>query len=310
MDSVVERCRNAHSERDALCRIGCRAYHTAKVVAHNLLAEEVCALHQYAIHLDRRKTIFFELLVILVVAVVAIAVGVVGSGRERPLVVEGVVDNELIVYLCVVVGMVVVEAYDLVANDDFALGVVATILRHLLGRNACVREIYLRHATKREELHACATIVVARLERVRREVARCTLDIAVRGEVRQSSVDSPMTSEQSRREGNLLLCGVERAIRERCTTRELRCRRCRGHIERCSEGSCTCGRGTHATLQLHRAERRYQIGCVVPIYRVGLGIVHRHAIEGYIYACRVCATHSERGRAYACTALRRDNYRR
>ena len=118
-----------------------------------------------------------------------------------------------------------------------------------------------------------------------------------------------MSTQQTRRERELLLGGVERAVRHRRTPRKLRRDRCRSHIERGSEGSRTCGRGAHAALQLQRTDRRHQIGRIVPIDRVGLGIVHRHAIERHIDARGVATTHAERGRTNADTALRRDHNR-
>ena len=167
MDSVIERSRCTHSYHNTLCGVGCRCNQTTEVVAHHLLAQKVGTLNQSTPDLDRSNTIAGKPCIILIVAIVAVAVGVVSGGIQAPLVVENMAHDELIVYLCVVVGVVVVEAHHISVNYDFTLGVVATILRHLLCAQTRIGEIDLRHATKREKLYGGACIVVARLQHIR-----------------------------------------------------------------------------------------------------------------------------------------------
>ena len=148
MDSVVERCRYAHSNRNALGGVGCRCYNTSEIITHHLLADEVCSLHHCAIYLNRCNAILFELLVVLVVAIVAVSIGVMSCGVDAPLIVENMAYDELIIRLRVVVGVVVIVAYNLSIDDYLALRVVTAIFGHLLGCYTRVGESNLCHATK------------------------------------------------------------------------------------------------------------------------------------------------------------------
>ena len=83
--------------------------------------------------------------------------------------------DELIVYLCVVVGMVVeVTHYSILhlsaccrfIAPNLALGVVSTVALELLGANARIGQIDLCHTTEREELDTCAIFVVTNLKEV------------------------------------------------------------------------------------------------------------------------------------------------
>ena len=105
-------------------------------------------------------------MIVLVVAIVATAIGVVGGCIYTPLIVEDMAYDKLIIRLRIVVGMVVIVAHNLAVDDNLTLGVVATIFSHLLRSNARIGESDLRHTSKREELHHCIALVVACLEHI------------------------------------------------------------------------------------------------------------------------------------------------
>ena len=319
VNTIVERRRHAHRERQTLCGVVCRRHQTSKIVQHHLLADQIGTRNRRAIDHNRRQTILCKFLIVLVVAVVTVAIGVVCRSVQLPLVVDNMIENQLIIHLRIVIGMVVIETDNRIlvravsqrsVTPNLALGIVATILLHLIGRKTRIGQVDLCLATKREQLNHRATIVVARLEHIRCQIARRAIDITVRRHVRQTTLDSPMTAQQSRRQRQLLLCGVERAIRHRRTSCKLGRDRCRSHIERCSEGTRTRSRRSHTALQLQRADRRDQIGRIVPIDRMSLGIVHRYTIECHVDTRRIATTHTERGGTDTRTALRRDHHRR
>ena len=72
------------------------------MVAHDLLADQV-GLLDFGVEID----VFRQFRVVLVLLVVAVAVGIEGRGVERPTVVETVVEDELVVDLQIVVRLVV-----------------------------------------------------------------------------------------------------------------------------------------------------------------------------------------------------------
>ena len=89
-----------------------------------------------------------------------------------------------------------------------------------------------------------------------------------------------MAAHQPRRDVHGLFVGVVRSVRERDVAAELGFERGRGHIDRAAEGARAVGRDARAALDLHRADRRDEVGGVVPVHRVRVGVVHRDAVDG------------------------------
>ena len=117
--------------------------------------------------------------------------------------------------------------------------------------------------------------------------------------MREASVERPVSAQQPRREMHGLLVGVVRPIGERRRTAELSGERLGGHVDGTAERSGAVGRDTGATLDLHVADGRDEVGRIVPIHRMGIGVVHRHAVDRHVQTCGVRAAQPHRSAADA-----------
>ena len=159
------------------------------MVAHDLLADQV-GLLDFGVEID----VFRQFRVVLVLLVVAVAVGVEGRGVERPTVVEAVVQDELVVDLQIVVRLVVVIA-DVRSVGQYvragrglvlaAVVVAAAVALHVLHRDAVVGEVGFGLAAEREEFDHGPSVVVAALEQIGFQVGGAAVDVTVRADVRQ-----------------------------------------------------------------------------------------------------------------------------
>ena len=113
--------------------------------------------------------------ILLVLVIVAVAVGIEHRGVELPMVIETMVQNELIVDLQVVIGLVIVVVYmGAIGQDEWAVrGCILTriviptaIERHILARHAIVGKIGLCRATKRQQLNLGLVAIVAHLRHI------------------------------------------------------------------------------------------------------------------------------------------------
>ena len=309
MGTAVVAPRAAKGEIEVIRSVGRRGVHAAQMVAHEFFADQVPAYgdsfavavrHEIALVVGLvgqmvGEEVFEELGVVLVLLVVAVTVGVEGRGVQRPSVAQALAEDQLVVDLQVVVGLVVVEVHllplaVLAVPDAVGVGVrggvhaaavvTAAVETHLVARGAVVAEVGLGLAAERNQLEHRVAVVIAALEHVGGEGGPSAADVAVRGEARQACVHRPMAAHQPRRDVHGLFVGVVRSVRERDVAAELGFERGRGHIDRAAEGARAVGRDARAALDLHRADRRNQVGGVVPVHRVRVGVVHRDAVDG------------------------------
>ena len=119
-----------------------------------------------------------------------------------------------------------------------------------------------------------------------------------------------MAAHESRTDLQRLFVGVVGAIGKGRFARKFARHRGGGHIHRTAEGSRTVGRGSGTALYLDRSDRRSHVGRIVPIDRVALGIVHRHAVGCDIDARSIRTAQTERRTADAVAGIRSGDHRR
>ena len=150
---------------------------------------------------------------------------------------------------------------------------------HLLLRRARVGESRFGLAAERNQLEHRVAVVVAGLEHVGFEVRGSAVDVAFRADVRQPRVEGPVAAHQARGDVHGLLVGVVRAVGERRVAAEFGLQGVGRHVDRSAEGSRAVGRDAGAALHLHASHGRDEVGGVVPVHRVRVGVVHRHAVD-------------------------------
>ena len=313
MRTGVDAPRTAKRKVELLRGVVRNTLHTAHVVAHQLLANQIGLLG-----IVLRQAISNERRILLILLVEAIAIGVEGRGVHRPSVVETVRHEQLVVQLEVVVRLIVVvgnlrtvgQRKTTFGRGILAAIVVATTIKcHILLRHTVVGEVGLGLTTKREEFHDRIPVVVGSLHQIGAELGRGAINIAIRADVRQTSIQRPMATHQTRRNRYGLLLRVVGTIRERGVTAKLGRERSRRHRNSSAKGTRTVGRNTRTTLHLHRSDGRNQVGCVVPIHRVGIGVIHRYAVDRHIQARGICTAQAHRSTADTDTRLVRGNHR-
>ena len=167
---------------------------------------------------------------------------------------------------------------------------------HLLFRRARVGESRFGLATERDEFEHRVAVVIGSLEHVGLEVRGSAVDVAVRADVGEPCIHEPMAAHKSRGDVHGLLVRIVRAVGERCVAAELGLQGVGRHVDRSAEGSRAVGRDAGAALHLNGPHGRDQVGGVVPVHRVRVGVVHRHAVDRDVEARRVRAAQAH-GRA-------------
>ncbi len=118
-----------------------------------------------------------------------------------------------------------------------------------------------------------------------------------------------MATNEPRGDTHGLLLGVVRTVGERGIALKLRRKRSGGHRNRTTESTRAVGRKTCTALHLHRPDGRNQVGRVVPIHRVGVGVVHRNAVDRDIQTRSIRTAQAHRRTADADTRLVRSDHR-
>ena len=325
--AVVHIPRSAHREREMPRSVVGRRDDAAEIVVHGFTADEVGFGYFGAGYVDGGKVVFLQLLVVLVILVVAVAVGVVPCHVERPAVVETVADNQMVVDLQVVVLMVVVEADDppfrgspfvedriarsiVEVSVDFALGIVAAVFGHLVFRKTGIGEVHLGLAAERKHFDHGASAVITGLEHIGFQVGGSAVHIPVRSDMGNPCIQRPVSAQKTGRNLHGLPVGVVGAVGQRSRSVEDGRKRFGGHVYRAAESARAIGRSAGAALELERPDGRCQVGRVVPIDRMGFGVVHRHAVHGYVDAGGIRSAHPHRGAADARSRFGSRNHRR
>ena len=324
MGAGVVAPRTAEGEVELPRCVAGRGVHASEVVAHDLLADQVGA--DVGRQPGGKVEVFAEVGVVLVLFVEAVAVGVESRGVERPAVVEPVAHDDLVVDLQVVVRLVVVVidllpfGVSVVAVVDRVVAsvlgavhaarvVTAAVVFHFVFRHAVVGEVGFGLAAEREQFDDRPSVVVSGLEHIGLEVRRAAVDVAVRSDVRQAGVHHPMIAQQSRGDAHGLLVGVVRTVGERGFAAEVGPDGRRGHVHRTAESARAVGRDARAALHLDASHRGDQVGRVVPIDRMRVGVVHRNAVHRDVQARGVRAAEADRSASDPDARLVRGDHR-
>ena len=136
------------------------------MVVHSLLAYKVALFYLLAIDEKRWQCILLELAAALVLLVVTVALGVVQSHVKVKALGETVVNEQLQVRLCVVVGLsvIVMVGAGAVGEHVSATVVSAAIQLHLLLCGVVPCMVCLLLAAKGNEAYACAVAIICSLQ--------------------------------------------------------------------------------------------------------------------------------------------------
>ena len=185
-----------------------------------------------------------------------------------------------------------------------ATGVIgASVEALLILRGVVPGVIGLLNAVPGDKLHHSIVREVAALNKIAVQLRGGAIEITLRTDVRESSLNTPMIFEQTRSEAQRLLMRVIRTTRE--VKPEVRCHSdilCL-HIDCRAKGSCTIRRSTHTTLYLHRLHTTGKVAHIHPIELGALRIVHRNTVGSDVDAARISTTHAQRGIADAVTSI-------
>ena len=285
------------------------------MVAHNFATDHIglngCIVNTH-IHILEQRTL------ILILLVVAVAVGVESRCRECPAIREPMIYDQLVIDLQIVVGLVVViidvraigQNVWAVRGFVLSLGVVtAAVELHLLLGYTRIGEVGFGLTAERDELHRSARTVICSLQHIRLQIRRSAIDVAVRADVREACIDHPAIVHKTRSDVDGLFVGVVGAVREGSIASKSELRSCRCHTHRATESSRSVGRGTRSALHLHIAYGRDHVGRVVPIGRMGVGVVERHSVDRYVKSRGIRTTQANRCSADADTRLVGGNHR-
>ena len=295
--------RTAEREVEVAYRIGCRGVDASQVVAHDLFADQV-GLFDVALQVGVAR----KPCVVLVLLVITVPVCVERRGIHHPAVIDAVIEDQLVVDLQVVVRLVVVVVdvraigqYEGTVRGDVLPAVVvpASVALHVLLRDAVIGEVGLGLAAERYQFQHRIAVVIGTLEHVGFKIRGSAVDVAVRTDMGQACIHGPVAAHEARRNLHGLFVGVVRSVGERCRAVEIGRECLGGHVHRAAEGTRAVGRDACAALHLHRPYRRDQVGRVVPVHRVRVGVVHRNAVDRHVQARGVRAAQPYRGGADA-----------
>ena len=192
---------------------------------------------------------------------------------------------QLIMLLMVVVVLVIIETcFSLCVIIESTRIVATTIERLLIFRCVVPSHVGFLRTVEGDELHAGVVVEIARLQEIGVE-ARCgTVDVSITSNVRQSSLQTEMMVNQSCAEAQRFLVGTIRTYRGA----EVHVWFCidvlRQHVHRGTECTCTIGRGTDTTLNLHRLQAAGEVTHVGEIDERTLAVVEWHTVGGDVDA--------------------------
>ena len=243
-------------------------------------------------------------LTVLILLVVALALGVVQGSVEAPLVAEQLVEDELIVLLMVVVGLTVVVLHVAVLIPVHAARVVASAVEALLVfRSVVPGMVGALRTVEGKEFHHRVVSEVSGLKEVGVELRRGAVEVSFRPDVRQSALQSPVSAKQTGAETQCLLVAVVRSCAGVEADIGLSADVLGLHVQRSTEGTGAVGRGTGAALYLHALHRRGEVGHVDEVDLRALCVVDRHAVGRDVDAAGIHATHADGGVANAVAGV-------
>ncbi len=182
---------------------------------HTFLSHQARLLDRALGRHYRLQSILLECAGVLVLLVVAIAVGIVQRHVQLPLGGERLVPDQLVVGLAVDVLLVLIEARHLAVVLDLAVGVIGAVLGQVVTADAVPGVVGVFLAAKGDEPHRRLVMEVAQLAEVAHQLAAGTVAVAVAADVRQPGLDGPVVAQQAAAHTQGLLVGVERAIAAR-----------------------------------------------------------------------------------------------
>ena len=277
----------------------------SKPVVHGFLSHQIAFLHPFIAPLKGLKGIFHQLSVGLVLLIIAIALGIMEPDVQIPLGSKGVVEEQLIVLLRIIIGLVIIEMHGAILGGIHisARIILPPIQLHFFFRGIVPGMIGFLPTGKGNEFNGGIVGIIGTLQIVGVQAHRGTVNVSVGPDIGQAEVECPMVLDQSRTHLKSLFMRIKRAIRAIEFGIRLHRQFSRLHIDACPEGTGSVGRCTRPTLHLHILDRRGKVGQIHPKHIVTLGIVHRYPVGGYINACAIRSAHSNRCIAYACPCI-------
>ena len=302
--AVVIEVAAAESEGERAAFVASREVGGIGVVGHGLAIDEVAAAEAegQGVH-----TVAVNFPVAFVALGVAEAVGVVEGGVEGPEVAEEVGVVELVVLLFVVVGLEGVVGHVAELVFDFAAAVVAGVGVELLGRGSVPGDAAVLFAEDGDEFEHGAVAVVAGGEEEALLVGLTAADEAVGGEAVVGGIEREAVCGDAGAGHNAILAGVPRAPREVGGGVWLGGGVEGLQIHGTAEGCGTAVAGTHAALQLHALAHAAQVGDVVPIDRLALGIVEGDTVDVDVDAGGVDTANAQIGDTHGAVFGRGDH---
>ena len=167
----------------------------------------------------------------------------------------------------------------------------------------------LLYPIESDELHHGIVTKPACLQEVAVQLRRGAVQITLRTNIRETSLNTPMSTQQSCAEPQRLLMAVIRTATEVNANERFRTDILRLHVQRSTKGAGTIRRGSHTTLYLHRLHTTGKVTHVHPVELGRLGIVHRDSVGRDVDTAGIRTTHTQRRIAYAVSSIRRHSYR-
>ena len=161
-----------------------------------------------------------------------------------------------------------------------------------------------------DEFHYCIVAEPACLQEIAVQLRRGTVQIALRPDVAESALQSPVPFDQSGAKANGLLMTIVGTAAEVDAHVWSDTDILRQHIDGSAEGTCAVGRRAHTALYLHRLHAAGEVTHVDPVESGTFGIVHGDAVGGDVDARGVSTAHSDGSIADTITSVRRHRHRR
>ena len=305
MQAAVVLVAAAQHSRQGTAAVTQRQVACVGIVAHVLVKDKVTSTDTQA----KGDVVFQRRLVVLVALVVAVAVGIVESGIERPTVTQKAGVVQLVVLLLIVVALVIIIAHITKLIIVFAGAIVVRVAVQVCAVGAIPGDAGLLLADNHHRLQQRDIGVVAGRDKGTLLVGEATAHKAVAGQAVICNVEREAVLRQTRSGKNTVLARVPRTQREvGLAVRFV------GSIESLYvQGTAKSRRAavgsSNSTLNLYALRHTAQVGDVYPVYSLALGIVEWQAVYIHVDARGINTAYAER-RGSDHAVLGGDNDRR
>ncbi len=223
------------------------------------------------------------------------------------------VDRQLRMLLCIVVGLIVIVFGLAVIVGIFTCGVVATVstiqaVRHIFGYTVPAHTGLLLTAEE-APYDLCLFAIPAEVAIVGIEVGTGTIQEAIGIDLAETRIGTPVV-----RQHHVCRCHLaERIVHTAVETQRIVAHSViitRLHIEACTKRSRTVGGRTHTALHVNARHRGCHIRHIHPEDGLALLVVERHIVHGHIDTRMVSTAYTEIGVAHTQSVIARYLQRR